>query len=218
MVVYITTKFSPQNSFCIHKIHTKFSPPNSTIEQRIAYSTSLYNANVSTSYKIDAFIPEQHTTKWMVNAIQTRVLNRFMSTKSGAHKAALYSQGTRNANAWLNAPMIHGYGLVLSNPEFRILCKRKLRHKLVINNRKCIACDELVDNMGDHGVICKHGTGIIYKHDEIVYGISTLLKSADIEHSIERRHLFDANNMKPADINFFIIFISACIAFIISAA
>ncbi len=96
--------------------------------------------------------------------------------------------------------MMNGTGVFYSNPEFRILFKRKLRHELIINNDRCICCEESIDKFGDHGVICKHGQGIIYKHDLVVHGISALLKTAKIKHSIEKRHIFDNNNMKPADI------------------
>ncbi len=135
------------------------------IDERIAYSLSLYNASVSDRYYIDAFNPSINTTKWMINAIQSRQFNNLLASTTCKHKAALLSQGNRNANPWLNAPMINGIGMIYSNPEFLILFKRKLRHELIINNDKCICCDESIDELIDESI----GQGIIYKHDLVVH-------------------------------------------------
>ena len=64
----------------------------------------------------------------------------------------------------------------------------------------CMECCGKLDKHGDHAVVCKYGTGVIYRHDLIVLGISHLLKQSNIKHVIELRHLFKNNNMKPADI------------------
>ena len=104
--------------------------------------------------------------------------------------------GQLNRNVFLQT----GYGLKHDNAELRLLIKRKVEGALIITNEDWLECFAKVAVYGDHGVVCKHGPAIWHRHDLFVLGVSELLEQANIQHSIELRHLFSNDNLKPADI------------------
>ena len=170
------------------------------IQQQIDWCISDYNSRVFDRHKIYEFDPNKHTTSWMIKNIENKHVNQIAHSKTGKDKAIFISGLNKNANAWLNLSLKKGYGVRFTNAEIRLLAKRKLRQKLSINNEECMECGEVLDKYGDKAVVCKYGTGLIYRHDLLVLTISSLLKQANVMHDVELRHLFNNNAMKPADI------------------
>ena len=170
------------------------------IQQQIDWCISDYNSRVFDRHKIFDYDPNKHTTSWMIKNIESKIVNQIAQSKTGKDKAIFISGLNKNANAWLNLSLKKGYGARFTNAEIRLLAKRKLRQELSVMNEDCMQCGEKLDKHGDKAVICKYGTGLIYRHDLLVLTISSLLKQANVGHEVELRHLFNGNLMKPADI------------------
>ncbi len=177
-----------------------FDNYNNILNNNISISISEWNSLVNQKYFITEFNSSLHTTKYLISKIELHKMNNYINTLNERDRSIYISQLNKNANAFLNAKMSKYNGMRFTNAEFRVLLWRKLCIRIICNKQHCLCCNIILDEHGDHAVLCKNGIGIIYKHDLIVSTFSNILKDAKIKHTIEERNLFNNNYMKPADI------------------
>ena len=134
---------------------------------------------------------------WTAQQAKIRRLN--LSHQGTARdQIRLLSQEGPVASAWLNVTPSKVNNTLLSDSDFRSLCRYWLGLPLLPdgNTAKCPLCGLTVDPFGDHFTNCKLN-GPTRRHNALRDAWSNLLSSAAISH---RREAVSGNGQRPADI------------------
>ena len=109
---------------------------------------------------------------------------------------------------WLLAPPIAGLGLALQSAQFRAALKFRLSMPLYSEAFPCPAltkagkvCGAEMDQFGDHAICCRHGTSLLFRHNNVRDILGHAAKAAGLSAVVtEKKYQIEGSNEKPGDI------------------
>ena len=143
-----------------------------------------------------------YTQKKIQKAVDTENFSELLRNQSSnREKARLQSLCLPHSGAWLAAPPVPALDLYLSPSKFQISVKYRLGIAVYEDERKCPYCRSgILDNFGDHAVICTEIGDAISRHDRIRDRFASACSAANLSPVIEKRNFIAGNGSRPGDI------------------
>jgi hypothetical protein len=113
----------------------------------------------------------------------------------------LHSCRAPHAIAWLYAPPCRAQGLYFSDAQFRITCLRWLGEHVTTCDSLCLTCNTNLSPKASHTTRCRHGPGMIARHNalrDVLYNLASTACLAPIRE--KGGILGDAPGRRPGDI------------------
>ena len=138
----------------------------------------------------ESIIPRQ---KDIIRAIGEREFNIAYCSADTRTRTRWVSQSGKGASSWAFVTPSKDLGYAFKPAEFRTLCRWWLGVDVYGETRPCPSdeCKLPLGPEGDHALVCKHGQGIINRHNSLVEHFSSFCGHASLapqrEHSLGNR-------------------------------
>jgi hypothetical protein len=127
-------------------------------------------------------------------------LNQLISQLPATDSKRLQSCKAPHASAWLHAPPCRYQGIKFTDFQFRTTCLRWLGEN-VSHNTDCLACTSNLSPKASHATRCRHGPGMISRHNAMRDVIFNLASTACLSPVLEKAGLLgDAPGRRPGDV------------------
>ena len=141
---------------------------------------------------------QQRSQHWWTDQLASMRRQKLKTQGTARDQIRLISQEGPIASAWLNVTPSRATNSLLSDTDFRSLCRYWLGLPILPDGStaKCPLCGLTVDPFGDHFTNCKNN-GPTRRHNALRDAWSNLLSTAAISL---RREAVSGNGQRPADI------------------
>ena len=132
----------------------------------------------------------------LYNDIDKYKLNNIFATATPRKRAIMTQQQDNITYKWLQT---RRHQSNISNIQWHYAILRWLGVKLFYDIRKCVDCSQIMDQYGDHSMICKQWKGIKYAHNCVQHHIVNAAQKAGC-NVIKEYKLDKDSEQRPADI------------------
>jgi hypothetical protein len=180
----------------------EYEPPG------LAELLSAHEEATSVSHDL-ASLATQRSVQKLLSAERHEALFQKLRARSSIRSSNLMlACSMPHSSDWLLAPPIAGLGLALQSAQFRAALKFRLSMPLYSEAFPCPAltkagkvCGAEMDQFGDHAICCRHGTSLLFRHNNVRDILGHAAKAAGLSAVVtEKKYQIEGSNEKPGDI------------------
>ncbi len=133
--------------------------------------------------------------------VEKKVLKDLVSScTSTRDRAALLGSSGNHSGSWLRNRPVVWTGGKMKAACYKLCVFRTLRMTLQSTSDGCVGCqEEKIDDLGDHALRCKHGTGRGLRHNLLKNWLNDQIQKIGCNTQLEKSGLL-GNSDRPADI------------------
>jgi len=127
--------------------------------------------------------------------------DRLLSGAEDREAARLRCISSLYASSFLRALPLRNLGLRFHTKLFVIAVRRHLGLQVFDGSSQCPSCRRAVlDPLGDHALLCRHGSGVFHRHNRLRDILFSLVKASGLGATREAPRVVHYSRMRPGDI------------------